>query len=283
MPVYPIALGSQTNIVSFPGSGTANQPTAIPPMVFNPWKTTPAMLPTDPAMYAPDGDKYVVFFSPQRSTADKWLISPLVDIHEGYEFKVTAKSYTSSLPESIEFAVSENGGDHPEDFTVISSAKNMPSEMWSEFSTPLAAYEGKQVRLAVHYNTYDGFFAQVDNIKVEPENGGGTVMNYGNVVKFNIYLDNTKVGETDKSEYSLTGLTEGTHTIGIEAVYKNATSEMATYQLVVSSIGEVTISTMPAKAEVFTLSGQKMNCSVDALPQGVYVVKSGNKVMKVRK
>lgn len=283
MPVYPIALGSQTNIVSFPGSGTANQPTAIPPMVFNPWKTTPAMLPTDPAMYAPDGDKYVVFFSPQRSTADKWLISPLVDIHEGYEFKVTAKSYTSSLPESIEFAVSENGGDHPEDFTVISSAKNMPSEMWSEFSTPLAAYEGKQVRLAVHYNTYDGFFAQVDNIKVEPENGGGTVMNYGNVVKFNIYLDNTKVGETDKSEYSLTGLTEGTHTIGIEAVYKNATSEMATYQLVVSSIGEVTISTMPAKAEVFTLSGQKMDCSVDALPQGVYVVKSGNKVMKVRK
>jgi len=123
----------------------------------------------------------------------------------------------------------------------------------------------------------------VDNIKVEPENGGGTVMNYGNVVKFNIYLDNTKVGETDKSEYSLTGLTEGTHTIGIEAVYKNATSEMATYQLVVSSIGEVTISTMPAKAEVFTLSGQKMDCSVDALPQGVYVVKSGNKVMKVRK
>ena len=61
-PVYPIALGSLTNVISFPGSGNANNPKAIPPMVFNPWHTTPPMLPTDPAVQAPTGEKTIIFF-----------------------------------------------------------------------------------------------------------------------------------------------------------------------------------------------------------------------------
>lgn len=282
MPVYPIALGSKTNIVSFPGSGTESKPTAIPPIVFNAWKTVPAMLPKDQAMLAPDGDKYIVFFSPQGAKADKWLVSPLVDIYEGYQLKATAKAY-QAFPESIEFAVSENGSDNPDDFTVISTVNELPYSMWTEYTTPLDQYAGKRVCVAVHYTSTDAFFAQVDNIKVEPEDGGGTTMDYGNVVKFNVYLDGTKVGESTVPEYTLTGLTEGNHTIGVEAVYKNATSEMATYEITVSAIGEVKMSVVPANAEIFTVSGQKMNCSVDVLPQGVYVVKSGNSVMKIRK
>ena len=283
MPVYAISSdGTDKGLYKFPGSGTQNNPTAIPPIVFNAWKTVPAMLPKDQAMLAPDGDKYIVFFSPQRAKADKWLISPLVDIYDGYQLKATAKAYTT-YPENIEFAVSENGSDNPDDFTVISTVNELPNSQWTEYSTPLDKYVGKKVRVAVHYTSTDAFFAQVDNIKVEPEDGSGTVMDYGNVVKFNVYLDGTKVGDTTTSEYTLNGLTEGNHTIGIEAVYKNATSEMATYELVVTAIGEVKVNVVPQNAEIFTLSGQKMNCSVDALPQGVYVVKSGNAVMKIRK
>ena len=283
MPVYPVSSdGKDSGLFRFPGSGTQSNPTAIAPIVFNAWKTVPAMLPNDKAMLAPDGDKYIVFFSPQRAKADKWLISPLVDVYDGYQLKATAKAYTT-YPESIEFAVSENGSDNPDDFTVISTVNELPYSMWTEYSTPLDKYAGKQVRVAVHYTSTDAFFAQVDNIKVEPEDGGGTTMDYGNVVKFNIYLDGTKVGESTTSEYTLTGLTEGSHTIGIEAVYKNATSEMATYEITVSAIGEVKVTAVPANAEIFTVSGQKVNSSVDALPQGVYVVKSGNAVMKIRK
>lgn len=281
MPVYPISLNG--NIISFPGSGTKTSPKALAPMVFNAWNTTPAMLPADPAMYAPDGDKYVIFFSPQNAQADKWLISPLVDVYDGYKFKATAKSYSEVYPETIEFAVSENGSDNPDDFTVVSKAEKMPSSQWTEYSTPLDNYVGKKVRVAVHYTSYDTFFAQVDNVKVEPEDGSGTTMDYGNIVKFNIYLDGTKIGETATAEYTINDLTEGNHTVGIEAVYKNATSEMATYELTVSGIGEVKVSAVPQNAEIFTLSGQKMNSSVDALPQGVYVVKSGNSVMKIRR
>lgn len=70
-------------------------------MVFNPAKTEPAMVPTDKAMYAPTGDKYVIFFSPQSSQADKWLISPELTIYDGYELQVTAKSYADTYPETL--------------------------------------------------------------------------------------------------------------------------------------------------------------------------------------
>lgn len=283
MPVYPISSdGTDKGLYKFPGSGTQNNPTAIAPIVFNAWSTVPAMLPNDQAMLAPDGDKYVVFFSPQRAKADKWLISPLVDVYDGYLFKATAKAY-STYPENIEFAVSETGSDNPNDFTVISTANDIPSSQWTEYSTKLDKYAGKKVRVAIHYTSTDAFFAQVDNVKVEPEDGSGTVMDYGNVVKFNVYLDGTKIGDATIPEFTINNLTEGNHTVGIEAVYKNATSEMATYELVVTAIGEVKVTAVPQNAEIFTLSGQKMNTSIDALPQGVYVVKSGNMVMKIRK
>lgn len=279
--VYPISLGG--TVITFPGACTPSDPVPVPPMVFNPWKTTPAMLPTDPAMYAPDGDKYVIFFSPQGAQADKWLISPLITVYDGFELKATAKSYSDVYPETIEFAVSEDGSDNPDDFSTISTAANMPSDRWTEYATPLDAYVGRQVRVAIHYVSYDTFFAQVDNVKVEPEDGGGLTLEYGNVVKYIIYLDGKKVGESTTPSFELTGLTDGNHTIGVEAVYKNATSEMATYQLAVNGIGAVKADAIPVDAEVFTLAGQKVNADVKSLPRGVYVVKSANGVVKVSK
>ncbi len=279
--VYPISLNG--NVITFPGASTPSDPQPVPPMVFNPWKTTPAMLPDDPAMYAPDGDKYVIFFSPQGAKADKWLISPLITVYDGFELKATAKSYSDMYPETIEFAVSEDGSDNPDDFTTISTAASMPSDRWTEYATPLDAYVGRQVRVAIHYVSYDTFFAQVDNVKVEPEDGGGLTLDYGNVVKYVIYLDGKKVGESATPSFELTGLTDGNHTIGVEAVYKNATSEMATYEIAVNGIGAVKTRAIPADAEVYTLAGQKVNASVSSLPHGVYVVKSASGVVKISK
>ena len=283
LPVYPIALGSQTNIVSFPGSGTASAPTAIAPMVFNPWKTSPAMLPTDIAMQAPTGDKYVVFFSPQGGKADKWLISPLLDIYDDYDFKVTAKSYDgTSYPETLEFAVSE-GGDTPDDFTMLSTAARIPGDHWTQYSTSLADYAGKKVRVGVHYVSYDTFFAQLDDVKVGPADGSSAAVDYGNVVKYNIYLDGNKVGESATSTFTIANVPAGSHTIGVEAVYKNSVSEMGTYEIVVNGIENVRLDTMPADAEVYDVAGRKINAGVRSLPRGVYVLKSGNAVRKVSK
>ena len=282
MPVYPIALGNQSNIISFPGSGTAASPTAIAPMVFNGWKTTPAMLPTDPAMQAPDGNKFVIFFSPQRAQADKWLISPLIDIYDNYQLEVTAKSYDPTYPETFIFAVSE-GSDNPDDFTALSSAERMPSEEWTQYTTSLKDYAGKKVRIGIHYTSYDTFFAQLDNVKVKPEDDSKANIDYGNVICYYIYLDGQQVGESATADFSLKGLAEGNHTIGIEAVYKNAVSDIAYYDLTVTAIGTVKTEAIPASAKIYNTAGQQLDGPLQSLPKGVYVVRYGNTAKKIQK
>ena len=272
-PVYPIALGDITNIISFPGSGTANNPMPIAPIVFNPWNTTPPMLPTDMAVAAPTGDKTIVFFSPQRAQADKWLISPEIDIHEGYVMQATLKSYDMMYPESVEFCVSTEGA-HPLIFTPISSATNIPAGEWTIYQTDLSDYEGERVRLAVHYISYDTFFLQLDDFTVGPEDGGGETVDYGNVIRYDIYLDGGKVAETMTPAYTFTELTPGTHIIGIVAIYQHGQSEMGTITINVStSITTPALSSTPS-TEIYDLQGRKVRLS-SSLPRGVYIKKDG--------
>lgn len=238
LPVYPIGLGSTSNIVSFPGSGNATNPTAIAPMVFNPWKTEPAMLPTDAAIAAPDGDKSVIFFSPQMARADKWLISPLFEIRDKYEVSFLAKAYSSVYPESFEILVSE-GGDQPEDFTTLAAIEELVSQSWGEYSIDLSEYAGKTLRFAVRYTSYDAFLAQVDSFMVGPAAGEAESVDYGNVVKYEIYLDGAKAGEVEVPEYTLAGISEGRHTAGVCAVYKSKRSGTTEYTFGVSAVEEI--------------------------------------------
>lgn len=282
-PVYPIALGGVSNIVSFPGSGTAYNPTAIAPMVFNPWSTTPAMMPTDPAIAAPTGDKTVIFFSPQRVQADKWLISPLFDIREGYQLSVTAKGYEASYPESLEFCLSE-GGDQPSDFTAISQVPTLSSGEWTIYATDLSDYAGQTVRLAVHYTSYDAFLTQVDDFTVGPESGEGEVVDYGNVVRFDISVDGQKVGESTEPVFVLPALSDGQHTIGIKAVYQNAESEVAEYVIdVTTGVATVRLQSAAATDAVYNLSGQYVGRQTVGLPAGIYFVRQNGRILKIRK
>ena len=283
MPVYPIALGAASNIVSFPGSGTGSNPKAIAPMVFNPWNTTPAMLPTDPAIAAPTGEKTVIFFSAQQARNDKWLISPPISIHENYQLSLKAKGYTSMYPESMEFCVSEEGSTNPSDFTVLSTANPLGSEQWTLYTTDLSQFVGKTVRLAVHYTSNDAFLAQIDDFTVGPESGQGEIVDYGNVVRFDIYLDGKKVGESQTPTFVLSGLSEGSHVVGIRAIYKNGESELVEY-VINAATGISYMSLTPAGQDaVWSLSGQFLGQSAASLPAGVYLMKKNGKTIKIRK
>lgn len=284
-PVYPIALGSATNIISFPGSGTAGQPTAIAPMVFNPWHTTPAMLPTDVAIKAPTGDKTVIFFSAQQARNDKWLISPLFDIHEGYALTVTAKGYEAMYPETMEFCVSD-GGDQPADFTALSQVDPVSAGEWTIYQTDLSGYAGQSVRLALHYTSYDAFLAQIDDFTVGPADGQGETVDYGNIVRFDITLDGQKLGESAQPVFTLPKLSAGRHVVGIQAVYLHAQSEVTEYILDVTT----GISTLlkdggewAGKQAVYSLSGQYIGTDSTRLPAGIYLLKQNGKTLKVRK
>ena len=282
-PVYPIALGSQTNIVSFPGSGTASNPTAIAPMVFNPWHTTPAMLPTDPAIAAPTGDKTIIFCSAQQAKNDKWLISPLIDIHDNYKLTVKAKGYSSMYPESIAFCVSEDGGDTPSDFRQLSTVSKLSSEQWSLYETDLSSLAGQTVRLAVHYTSTDAFLAQIDDFTVGLPDGQGEIVDYGNVIRYEITLDGQLLGESETPVFVLPQLSKGVHVVGIKAVYKNGESDITEYTINVTTSIHATRIDLSAPMSVYTISGMYVGTQTQDLPAGIYLIKQNGETTKIRK
>ena len=272
-PVYPIALGDASNIVSFPGSGTATNPTAIAPMVFNPWHTVPAMLPTDEAIKAPTGDKTVIFFSAQRAQSDKWLISPLIDIHDNYEFTVLAKAY-AAYPESMEFCISE-GSTNPADFILMSEANPLEAGQWARYSVPLDDYAGQQVRLGIHYTSYDAFLTQIDDFTVGVKDGGAEFVDYGNIIRFDIYIDGVLAGYTETPSFILPELSAEKHTIGIKAIYKSGESETTEYVLDLTQSGISQIEEKGEKSEeraLFNLNGQRVSKGYRGI-----VINKGNK------
>ena len=280
MPVYPIALGDISNVIYFPGAGTAANPQPVAPMVFNPWKTTPAMMPSDPAVAAPTGNKTIIFFSPQRAKADKWLISPAIDIREGYVLTTTLKSYDMMYTESVEFCVATEGAE-PDDFKVVSVANNVPAGQWTLYQTDLSDYAGKKVRLALHYVSYDTFFLQLDDFMVGPESGDAVFVDYGNVLRYDIYVDGVKVGESATPTFTLKGLSDGMHVIGIVAVYKNGESEMGTITVnVTNGVETVARNANEEPQTVYTISGQQVVADGTKLQKGFYIVKNGNQTRK---
>lgn len=296
---YPISLNGA--IILFPGCSTTSQPRSVAPMVFNPAATSPAMT-EDKAVAAPDGQKLVMFQGPQAATADKWLISPEIEVRDDYEWSILAKSYPV-YPETLEFLVSETGSDNPADFKVIDTV--VPSfEEWTSYTMQVSEYAGKKVRFAVHCITQDGFIALVDAFKVGRA-GGESVSSVGNVNDYLVFLDGKAIGNTAEASYAMTGLEVGEHTFGVYARYASGNSEMAELPFsLTSGIGGVTVGSMvnvrsisgailidaPEAAQVTVTSmagitmasavsdGSQMRVDVAA---GVYAVTVGKKTYKV--
>ena len=278
MCVYPIALGTETNIISFPGSGTAAAPKAIAPMVFNPWQTTPPMMPDDNAIAAPTGQKTVIFFSPQMSLADKWLISPLYDIYPGFALSVTAKGYTSLYPERIEFCVSA-GSDQPDDFEVISKVETLSSDQWTIYQTDLDAYAGQTVRLAVHYTSWDAFLAQVDDFTVGPKDGESAFNDYGNVEYYEVWVDGVLAGQTTEPTFVMPDIEEGHHVIGVKAVYQSGQSQLVEY-VIGDTVGLVKtlatgLSSQPSQP-IYDLQGRRLS----GMPSKGFYIKDHRKIVR---
>lgn len=295
---YPIALGGQTNIVHFPGCSTPEAQAIVPPLVFNPYSTRPSME-SDPAILAPHGLKSIAFFSPQRDTADKWLISPPIRIREEFEWNTLAKAY-SIYPERLEFCLSEGGAD-PADFQVLKTV-DPDNANWEVVTVDLAQWEGKEVRLGVHYVSNDAMICQIDYFWVG-RSDGQTAENVGNVQEYIVSLDDVEQGRPTVNSYTLAGLGEGVYDVKIQARYVSGLSAEGHYDLRIGTGGVATVSSQPLQmlygrgvlqiatsqtpAEVYTLSGVCV-CSVEAqsrtsiaLHPGVYIVKCGDKRYRI--
>ena len=225
--VYPISLNG--SIINFPGASTQSSPAAVPPLVFNPWHTTPPMLPADPAVAAPTGDKTIIFFSPQMSGANKWLISPELTIREDFVCRFLAKAY-DTYPESMEVCAFTGGNDNPADpYDVVATIDQMPAGQWLQYETNLSAYEGQTIRVGVHYTSYDAFFVQLDDFYVGAREEGGAV-DVGAVTGYVIYLDGDSVTTVTTPEVVLNDVPAGHHTLGVKAVYASGWSQVVTHE-----------------------------------------------------
>lgn len=276
-PVYPIALGDVSNVVSFPGAGTAANPMPLAPIVFNPWNTVPAMLPTDAAIAANSGDKTVAFFSTQLGQSDKWLISPEFEVNNGYVLRFWAKAYTSFYPESFLVNISTDGPDLAS-FTTISTVEDVPSSGWAQYEVDLSSYEGRKVRVAFQYITYDGMLAQIDDVTVEPQDGVTETVDYGNVDHFEIFLDGKLHGTSATPSYAIADFPEGTHEIGIKAVYLSGESKTVSHSVTMTSGVSGIPTGSDGNGRLFDLWG---NPVTDPAAHGVYILMQNGKSSKV--
>lgn len=274
---YPIALNNY--IINYPGASTQQAPDAVGPIVFNAWETVPPMLPDDPAMNAPTGNKQILMFSPQLNGSNKWIVSPEIDVMDGYVMRITAKSYTSMYPESIEFGVTTDLDGDPATMHIIAEAKNMDAEQWTTYEAPLNEYSGQKVRIGIHHVSYDTFFAQLDDFYVGNGQPAGADVDAGNVVEYEIYIDETLYTKTSGNEIVLKGLSEGEHTLGITAVYATGRSDMATIKVnVTSGILNIQATDEDCIEHWFRPDGTEV-----AKPEakGIYIVVKGNKTGKI--
>lgn len=278
--VYPISLNNQ--IVTFPGACTQNDQKAVGPMVFNPWMTKPAMMPDDQAIAAPIGDKSVIFFSAQQAANNKWLISPAIEIRDNFALAFLAKGYSSAYPESMEICISDEASTEPNDFEPLGQIEQLPSSEWSIYQIDLSDYAGSTCRIAFRYTSVDAFMAQIDEVIIGPEDGENEVVDYGNVVKYEIYLDGVKIGESTTPTFTIPSVTAGRHTVGIKAIYLNGESEMSTCTISgTSGITDIVTGESDAPAQYYDMHGRLVDFT--SAPAGVYIRRSGSKAAKVVK
>ncbi|MDO4971700.1 MAG: choice-of-anchor J domain-containing protein [Bacteroidales bacterium] len=239
-PCYPIGLGSASNIVTFPGASTPSKPSPVPPMVFNPWKTVPAMMPTDKAVMAPSGDKTIIFFSPQNNGANKWLVSPEILIREDFVCRFTAKAY-SEYTESMSVCAFLDGASNPatDPYEEVSHIDALASGTWMIYETDLSKYVGQKIRIGVHYTSFDAFFAQLDDFYVGNLAGEGTVLDVGDVKKYSITLDGNAAGEVTQPEITLHNVISGKHVATVQAAYESGLSEVVTRNFTIALVGDV--------------------------------------------
>lgn len=237
---YPIGLGSSSNIVTFPGASTPSAPRPVPPMVFNPWHTQPAMMPTDPAVMAPSGDKTVVFFSPQNNGANKWLISPEITIRDNFVCRFAAKAY-AEYPESMSVCVFTDGAQNPltDSWDDVSYINPVSYGAWTLYETDLNKYAGQKVRIGIHYTSFDAFFSQIDNFYVGNLDDEGTTVDVGYVKQYNIKFNNAVVGSTTEPFIVLNDVKAGQHTVAIQAQYESGMSEYTTHRFKIDLVGDV--------------------------------------------
>lgn len=215
-----VMLNGGARDILFPGAGVSSAP-----MIFNPSNTSPSIDMLE-AAYAPEGSKYVAFFSACMAASDDWLISPKLIVKDNYVLRFSIKAYevygVEDLSEVLDVSISETNTDISS-FAVNSTIK--PSnQQWSIMEIDLSDYVGKEIHIGFHYKSVDRFILQLDDIYVGPSASNIPI---GEPTAYEVYLGGELAGRTNENTYTFTDLRpQTTYKAGVKALYVSGATSM---------------------------------------------------------
>lgn len=245
------------------------------------------------------GDKYLFsLFRWDNEATDDWAISPELT-GEAQTVSFWARSYLSDYPEAITVYYS-TGSKELSDFIVVEGA-DVPSVPgnWTQYNIELP--EGAKY-FAINSHA-SGVMLMVDDVTYTPANRFANL----EVAGYNVYRDAAKITEIPVSEctYTDSNVSNGEkHKYVVTTVYNGmgeskASNEVELVTSGVDTVGNDAISIKAIDNKVIVLNAEGRNITVVAangcdvysgvgkakieitLAGGVYVVKAGDKVVKV--
>lgn len=230
-------------------------------------------------------------------TTDDWAISPLLS-GDAQEISFWARSYSATYPEKIEMYYSMNSTDVA-DFVQVGAAVNPVPGDWTQYTFEVPA--GAKY-FAIRSCATSSFMLMLDDFSFSAAGGASADLS---IVGYDIYRDGVKINEEPvaETEYVDANVESGTYTYVVLAVYEtgvSAPSNKAVIDVqvgidgvkagvkVVSGKGAIAVTgaagealaVMAADGKVL-YSGVASDKEVVSVPAGVYVVRAGNKTVKV--
>ena len=271
MPTYAFSIGGVT--ISKPESRGL-----VGAMVFNPYSTEPVEAAQDNLFIAPDGDKYVMFNSPEMAQSNDWLISPTIKIGQDYVLRFSAKSYQDMYPGSFEFCALRDKDIASPD---VLDAFYLTDE-WMRYEISLKQFEGENIEIGFHHTTFDGWFSFIDDVYVGPSEESADDNPATKRCNFDVYLNDNFVANVSEPYHKFTSLKNGTYKAGVQAIYPSGKkSDVSEITFTVNTDGVVEIVTDSADSDWqwFDVSGIRVNA--DNLRPGIYIRTNGKKTEKV--
>ena len=178
------------------------------------------------------------------------------------------------MPEVIQVGYSETGCE-PSDFIWLDDNKIICNSYWSEFSYDVPK-SAKYV--TIHCISNQCSILMLDNLRIglpsEFEQGY-----YGAPRRkpcldslYEVYLDDNKVADTSATEYQFSGLSVGTHTVGVRTHYTSGYSPMSVIEVVVAEGGIVNVGNINNALTSIDLKGRTLKVNGDYESVSIYTV-----------
>lgn len=287
------------------GFGATTFPHMEEPMAaiaFNSKATTPPLGNEPDFTTAYSGTRALAFFASRTVDgttvveSDDYMISPELKPYRDFKFSFMARTYKEleGYRERIRVGYSTTTPELDQFIWLDDTLRYVPLEYTPyEYTIP---QEAKYVVL--NSSSLMNFILLVDDvfIGVEDQVVGNSYMPV-NVNGYEVYLDDTKVADTDDTEYTFTELADGTHTAAIVQKFATGNSEPLEITFSIGSTGVDNVAaTMlsiyvygetlyingdyshamvysTSGAQVMSLDGES-RADLSALPRGIYVVKA---------